>query len=540
MKKNLKITNLIKSKLLKAMIIVFVAVCLLVIGNLSPVFAAATGGQAGQFLSWGAGGRSLGMGNAFFSVSDDASATYWNPAGLTQMDRKEVMALHVNLFADTSYDFISYVHPTPKMGVFGANITRLSSGGFEKIAITFDPTKTDITSITTLGTFEDVQTALTMAYGKKIKENVSIGVSGKYINHTLDTSTNGFMTFDTTLLIDGLSSQLKNLRLGFGIQNLLSTKFGDTDDTLPLILKMGASQKFLRDKLLLAFDVDKSMNANMGWHLGTEYWAMSFIAFRIGFQGEAGIRETTAGFGVKYKDYSIDYAFALHDLGMSNRISGSWRFGSSVVKDRDSLVNRYLQEGVEAYRQGNFLLARERIDASLEVDQSNKDVKKMSDKIGLIVGYVPSATGENEEVSAIRKAVAGFMEGDNKTAVNALRYAYYKNPSNMKVLALLNRIEAELGIKQTDAHKEEVVGFSLIDQKVYDARQAIIEGKYDEALNKCQEILNLEPENITALEMMGSAFFMMDQPDKAKEIWMKVLELDPTNKIVPEFLNQLK
>jgi len=113
-------------------------------------YAAATGGQPGQFLSWGAGARSLGMGKAFYAVSDDASATYWNPAGLTQLDRKEVMALHVNLFADTSYDFLSYVHPTPNLGVFGVNLTRLYSGGFEKIAITFDQNKEDIIDIQTL------------------------------------------------------------------------------------------------------------------------------------------------------------------------------------------------------------------------------------------------------------------------------------------------------------------------------------------------------------------------------------------------------
>ncbi|MCB4791981.1 MAG: PorV/PorQ family protein [Elusimicrobia bacterium] len=540
MKTTLTITNLIVRNPIRILMFVFVVNWLLVTGHCSLVYAAATGGQPGQFLSWGAGGRSLGMGSAFFAVSDDASATYWNPAGLTQIDRKELMALHVTLFADTSYDFISYVHPTPKMGVFGANVTRLSSGGFEKVAVTFNPAQTDIINIENLGTFEDVSTALTFAYGKKIKENTSIGVSGKYITHTLDTSVSGFATFDTTLFVDGMSNTLKDLKLGFGIQNLISTKLGDTDDVLPLILKIGASQKFLRDKLMVALDLDKNMNTNMGWHIGTEYWAINFVALRLGFQGESGLRETTAGFGVKYKDYSIDYAFALHDLGFSQRLSGSWRFGPSVRKDRDSLVNRYLQEGIEAYRQGNFMLAHERLEASLEIDPTNKEVQKSFNKIQLITGYVKEATGENEEVSAIRKAVSGYMEGDNKTAINALRYAYYKNPSNVKVLALLNRIEQQLGQKLTDAHKEEVVGFTIIDQKIYDSRQAIIEGKYDEALIKCQDILNLEPENITALEMMGSAFFMMDQPDKAKEIWMKVLELDPTNKIVPEFLNQLK
>ena len=500
----------------------------------------ATGGQPGQFLAWGAGARSLAMGSAFYAVSDDASATYWNPAGLTQMDRKEIMALHVNLFADTSYDFISYVHPTPKYGIFGANLTRLYSGGFEKINITYDQNQSDIINIENAGTFDDVQTALTLAYGKKIKDNLSIGVSSKYITHTLDTSTNGFMTFDVAAMVEGVSHTFSDLRLGFGIQNLMSTKFGDTDDVLPIIFRVGASQPFLRKKLLLAFDIDKNMNAAMGWHIGGEYWIIDFAALRIGFQGEKALRETTAGFGVKYRDYGIDYAFGISDLGFSNRISGTWRFGPSIAQNRESLVRRYLQEGMEAYRQGNFLLASTRLEASLNIDPTNKDVKKMFNKMQVIIGYLQASTGESEEAVSIRKGVAGYVESDDKGAINAFRYAYYKNPNNVKLLALLNRIEKEAGVNTTEAYKEDVVGFTIIDQKIFDARQGIVEGKYDQALVKCQEILNLEPANTTALEIMGSAFFMMDQPDKARQVWLKVMELDPTNKVVPEFINQLK
>ncbi|MHB9155660.1 MAG: PorV/PorQ family protein [Endomicrobiales bacterium] len=504
------------------------------------VFAAATGGQPGQFLSWGAGARSLGMGKAFFAVADDASATYWNPAGLTQIDRKEVMALHVNLFADTSYDFISYVHPTPNLGVFGMNLTRLYSGGFEKVNISFDPSKKDIISIENLGSFDDVQMALTGAFGKKIKDNMSVGVSAKYITHTLDTSTNGFLTFDTTVMVEGLNHNFSDLRLGFGIQNLMSTKFGDTDDKLPLIFRLGASQPFLRNKLLVAFDIDKNMQANMNWHIGAEYWLINFACVRIGFEGDQGIRETSAGFGVKYKDYGVDYAFALHDLGLSHRLSGSWRFGPSVTQNREELVRRNIQEGMEAYRQGNFLLAFNRLEAALDIDPANKDVKNMFNRIQLVTGYMPSAAGESEEAVSVRKGVSGYVENDDKTAINAFRYAYYKNPNNMKLLALLNKVEKDAGVSLTAPYKEDVVGFTIIDQKVYDARQAIIEGKYDQALARCQDILNLEPSNLTALEMMGSAFFMMDQPEKARQVWLKVMEIDPTNKVVPEFINQLR
>ena len=39
----------------------------------------------------GSGSRALGMGNAYIGVSDDYSASIWNPAGLAQMRRLEVM-----------------------------------------------------------------------------------------------------------------------------------------------------------------------------------------------------------------------------------------------------------------------------------------------------------------------------------------------------------------------------------------------------------------------------------------------------------------
>jgi hypothetical protein len=265
------------------------------------IFAASTGGQPAQFLSWGAGARSLGMGGAFNAVSDDASATYWNPAGLAQLDRREVMALHANLFADTSYDFISFVQPTAKYGVFGGNLTRLYSGGFEKIGITYNSSQTDIIDIQNLGTFDDVQMALTGAYGKKINDNVSAGISTKYIMHTLDTSTNGFITFDVGVMAEKVNMKFPDLKLAFGIQNLIYTKFGDTDDKLPIILRVGASHPFLRNKLLVDVDIDKNMAANMEWHLGTEYWLINFACVRVGFNGEQGIRETTAGFGVNIK-----------------------------------------------------------------------------------------------------------------------------------------------------------------------------------------------------------------------------------------------
>ena len=48
-----------------------------------------SGGQdttdAASFLKIGAGARAIALGSAFVAVADDASAVYWNPAGMTQL-----------------------------------------------------------------------------------------------------------------------------------------------------------------------------------------------------------------------------------------------------------------------------------------------------------------------------------------------------------------------------------------------------------------------------------------------------------------------
>ncbi|HLP15822.1 MAG TPA: hypothetical protein VK470_06175, partial [Bacteroidota bacterium] len=53
----------------------------------------------------GVGSRALGMGNAYIGVSDDFSATYWNPAGLAQMRRIEITGglTHYSYSNSTAY-----------------------------------------------------------------------------------------------------------------------------------------------------------------------------------------------------------------------------------------------------------------------------------------------------------------------------------------------------------------------------------------------------------------------------------------------------
>ena len=114
-----------------------------------------------------------------------------------------------------------------------------------------------------------------------------------------------------------------------------------------------------------------------------------------------------------------------------------------------------------------------------------------------------------------------------------MRQAYYKDPRNEKLLSLLNKIETEANMEKTEAPKGPEL-FSPIDQKVFDARQAILEGRYDVAIKKCQDILDLNPNDVTSLKIMGSAFFLLDDHTRARKLWGRVLEIDPNDRLSTE------
>ena len=69
-------------------------------------------GTAGaQFLKIGTGARAVGMGEAFVAVADDASAIWWNPAGvarITMSGESHLTLNHSTWPAQISHEFFGY------------------------------------------------------------------------------------------------------------------------------------------------------------------------------------------------------------------------------------------------------------------------------------------------------------------------------------------------------------------------------------------------------------------------------------------------
>src|SRR5437762_5350459 len=66
--------------------------------------AFAQGNAGGQSLIVTPSARADGMGRAFVSIADDASAIYWNPAGLGFQHQSSLMTDYVKLVPDLADD----------------------------------------------------------------------------------------------------------------------------------------------------------------------------------------------------------------------------------------------------------------------------------------------------------------------------------------------------------------------------------------------------------------------------------------------------
>ncbi len=481
------------------------------------------GGVPGEFLSWGAGARSLAMGNAFVAVSNDASATYWNPAGLGNIERQEAMMLHTMLWANTSYDFLSYVKPMTNLGAIGLSLVRLYSGGFEGYDVWNERT----------ASFSDDQIAVTMSIGKKLLKTLSVGANFRYLKHTLAWHTNSSFVVDVASLYG--VPRIPDLSLGLNLQNVFEQQIAPSEDKLPFTIRLGAAYRQFKRRLGITADVvSRAGTPGLEPHFGVEYWAMKYLALRAGMDSE----EKSFGFGLNWNNISFDYALAMHDLGISHRMSASIRFGPSIAARRELDARQAYLKAHAAFDKGYFTRGKDFLHKAASLSPHNSDYLYEFDRIDVVISKYKEAPKPTKEDELVRRATKKYLARRVNDALEILRYLLTLDPGNAKVIGLISAIKDKEGI--TTPEPELPTGMSLVDKKLYDSLNYFYQGKYEKALKLAQDVLVLEPNSALAYKRIGSAFYAIGEIDKALANWRKSVELDPTDEKLKEFIDKIE
>ncbi len=285
---------------------------------------------AARFLELDVGARAVSLGGAFAALADDSSALYWNPAGLTGIERRSAGFMHASHIDSSIFNYGAYGQKLGRRGAFGAGFQYFSAG---PIAQT-DAAGADI------GTFSPYDLALSIGYAHALGggftaplAGFSVGGSGKFIQSKI---LRGAQTAAVDLGL--LSPWYFNQRFRWALTAVNmggKLKFDQVSHELPFALRAAGALRIDEhwsasvDAVFPKFDRPFAA-------VGVEYrlapigpWT---LAARGGFSSQTiggidGFSGISMGLGFRYRGYGIDYAFLPYGgVGQTHRISLNYNF----------------------------------------------------------------------------------------------------------------------------------------------------------------------------------------------------------------------
>lgn len=319
-----------------------------------------------DFLSVGSGARALGMGGAHAAIASDATAAYWNPAGLAQLTSTDLAYMHSERFSGiVQYDYGAIAYPIRDTGsVIALSLFRQSVDDIANTLNAWDRERNlpRLRASDYIEFFSVSDLAILLSYASTLGNGIRWGVNTKIVNHRLGPFADGWgYSLDA-----GLQADLGDARLAIHLMDLTTmlkfwsvdaAAFGDFeaiyDEAIPSgqnervlpVLKLGTGYLFRFDEMLLttAADLDVRFENRQAYHLSLG--SVSFephLGAELTYRGRLMIRagatnittnpdgslfvSPTLGAGLQIRQLAIDYGFANFAgasavLGQTHRIS---------------------------------------------------------------------------------------------------------------------------------------------------------------------------------------------------------------------------
>jgi hypothetical protein len=306
--------------------------------QLIPILGGQRAGTAmAQFLKIGVGGRAVGMGESFVAVANDASALYWNPAGISNMEKNEIIFSHVDWPVDIQHEFIGYVHHFGGINSLGISVISLHTDDME-----------ETTEFQPLGTgnyvsFGDIAIGLT--YSRKMTDRFNVGATIKYIDETLaELHARNFLIDLGTYYRTGFGSSrfaVSVVNFGTNIQPKGTLTFRDgsrtsdfQDFSPPTIFRIGFATEVIdnpKNKVTTALQLNHPNDNAENVNLGVEYCWNHILALRSGYRANVDEESFTLGGGIavplKLFHFNIDFSYTnFGRLGNATRFSAILKF----------------------------------------------------------------------------------------------------------------------------------------------------------------------------------------------------------------------
>ena len=259
------------------------------------------------------GARQISLANSDVALANDVFSVFNNPAGLAQLNWREVGIYYSPApfgLTELANGYVAYEQPF----TFG----NLGIGGM------------------TYGYELYRESKIILGYSYNYENIFFVGAAVNYHSYSIQNygSTGVFY-----LNLGALVYILPDLRWGFSTSNVNRATVGDTDDQIPVILSTGFSFDILKN-FSLNVALDKDIRYTPSLLFGIDYDIIEYLSLRIG--SGTNPSKFSAGVGINYSIVSLDYAFFTHpDLGLTHQAGIILSFGKEGI--RSDAIRKYLQ-----------------------------------------------------------------------------------------------------------------------------------------------------------------------------------------------------
>lgn len=265
-----------------------------------------------SYPQYNPGARQISLANSDVALSNDVFSLFNNPAGLSQMNWREVGIYYSPApfgLKELANGFVSYHEPT----TFGSIALGGMTYGFELYR----------------------ETRVVLGYSYNYENKFFAGAAVNFHNVSIEGYGNEATFF---LNLGGLVYLTDIIRWGFSVFNINRATVSEFDDQLPVIFNSGFSVDVIEDFSFNAA-IEKDLNYKPSLLFGMDYDIIEYLSLRTGYSNEPA--RFSAGVGINYSIFSLDYAIFTHqDLGLTHQAGIIISFGKEGT--RSSLIKNYL------------------------------------------------------------------------------------------------------------------------------------------------------------------------------------------------------